>query len=56
MFGKARESFEETTADDEVDAEPPGNVEPVTEFGVAEHADIGGLMEKIRGMQRQFRK
>jgi flagellar biogenesis protein FliO len=56
LFGKARQSFEETATDDEVDSESLGNVEPVTELGVAEHADIGGLMEKIRGMQRQFRK
>jgi len=52
LFGLAKEPFDAAAAVEAADS----NVEPVTELGISDHADIGGLMEKIRGMQRQFKK
>jgi flagellar biogenesis protein FliO len=52
LFGLAKEPFNAAADVEAADA----NVEPVTELGLSDHADIGGLMEKIRGMQRQFKK
>jgi flagellar protein FliO/FliZ len=49
LFGQAKEPFDAAAAADM-------NIEPATELGISDHADIGGLMEKIRGMQRQFKK